>query len=125
MEWGREGIIGACEYMFVAKRESRSIYLIHFLIHGSPTHGITIPSSCQVFSTPPTARRLKPFIDHVLTFSLTSDNRIWFRNYQIVEKDPENPNATKGKKGGGSRWHGMSWIGLELHARARQMEFDG
>lgn len=28
----------------------------------------------------------KPFIDHVLTFSLV-DGRIWVRNYQIIEED--------------------------------------
>ena len=38
---------------------------------------------------PRTARRSKPFIDHVLTFSIL-DGKIWFRNYQIVaaETDP-------------------------------------
>ncbi|KAI8810804.1 Brix domain-containing protein [Cladochytrium replicatum] len=40
----------------------------------------------QVFSTPRTSRRIKPFVDHVLSFSV-SDDRIWFRNYQIVEKE--------------------------------------
>lgn len=41
----------------------------------------------QVFSIPKTSRRLKPFIDHILLFSIL-DNKIWFRNYQIIEKDP-------------------------------------
>lgn len=41
----------------------------------------------QIFAVPRTARRAKPFIDHVLTFSIL-DNKIWFRNYQIIEKDP-------------------------------------
>jgi len=38
------------------------------------------------FSTPTTSRRIKPFVDHVITFSIV-DGRIWFRNYQIVEKN--------------------------------------
>ncbi|WFD36468.1 Ribosome biogenesis protein brx1 [Malassezia cuniculi] len=41
----------------------------------------------QIFAVPKTARRAKPFIDHVLTFSIL-DNKIWFRNFQIIEKDP-------------------------------------
>ncbi|KAJ9096007.1 hypothetical protein QFC21_005371 [Naganishia friedmannii] len=46
----------------------------------------------HIFSVPKTSRKLKPFIDHVLTFSLL-DNKIWFRNYQIVEKDPLKPSG--------------------------------
>ncbi|KZS88371.1 Brix-domain-containing protein [Sistotremastrum niveocremeum HHB9708] len=46
----------------------------------------------HIFGVPPGARRAKPFIDHVLTFSLL-DNKIWFRNYQIIEKDPAQPNG--------------------------------
>ena len=41
----------------------------------------------QIFAVPRTARRAKPFIDHVLSFSIL-DGKIWFRNYQIIEKDP-------------------------------------
>lgn len=41
---------------------------------------------------PANARKAKPFIDHILTFSLL-DNKIWFRNFQIVEKDPLQPNG--------------------------------
>ncbi|KAG8839700.1 Ribosome biogenesis protein brx1 [Serendipita sp. 400] len=46
----------------------------------------------QIFGVPPLARRSKPFIDHILTFSLL-DNKIWFRNFQVMEKDPEQPNG--------------------------------
>ncbi|CDZ98192.1 RNA-binding protein required for biogenesis of the ribosomal 60S subunit [Phaffia rhodozyma] len=46
----------------------------------------------HIFSVPKSSRKTKPFIDHVLTFSLL-DNKIWFRNYQIVEKDPMVPNG--------------------------------
>ncbi|KAJ3103444.1 Ribosome biogenesis protein brx1 [Phlyctochytrium planicorne] len=41
---------------------------------------------CQVFGTPRTSRKLKPFIDHVLSFSIAGD-KVWFRNYQVVHKD--------------------------------------
>jgi len=65
----------------------------------------------QVFGVPPLARKAKPFIDHILTFSIL-DSKIWFRNFQvesfcfqtrcfmfmpplaqIVEKDPLQPNG--------------------------------
>lgn len=41
---------------------------------------------------PKTSRRLKPFIDHILLFSVL-DNKIWFRNFQIIEKDPLQPSG--------------------------------
>ncbi|VDC01401.1 unnamed protein product [Peniophora sp. CBMAI 1063] len=46
----------------------------------------------HIFGVPPTARRAKPFVDHILTFSLL-DNKIWFRNFQIIEKDPLQSNG--------------------------------
>jgi ribosome biogenesis protein BRX1 len=42
----------------------------------------------HTFGTPKGHRKSKPFFDHVLSFSIT-DGRIWFRNYQIVEKKNE------------------------------------
>ncbi|KAH9005334.1 ribosome biogenesis protein BRX1 [Lactarius hatsudake] len=46
----------------------------------------------HIFGVPSQARRAKPFIDHILTFSIL-DSKIWFRNFQIVEKDPLQPNG--------------------------------
>jgi ribosome biogenesis protein BRX1 len=40
----------------------------------------------QIFGVPPQARRAKPFIDHILTFTIL-DSKIWFRNFQ-VRHDP-------------------------------------
>lgn len=40
----------------------------------------------QIFGTPRYHPRSQPFVDHVFTFSV-ADNRIWFRNYQIIEED--------------------------------------
>ncbi|XP_062568844.1 ribosome biogenesis protein BRX1 homolog [Saccostrea cucullata] len=40
----------------------------------------------QIFSTPNHHPKSQPFFDHVYTFSI-ADNRIWFRNYQILEED--------------------------------------
>ncbi|KIM48767.1 hypothetical protein M413DRAFT_437944, partial [Hebeloma cylindrosporum] len=45
----------------------------------------------QIFGVPSTSRRAKPFIDHILTFSIV-DSKI-FRNFQIIEKDPLQPNG--------------------------------
>lgn len=42
----------------------------------------------QTFSTPNYHPKSQPFIDHVFTFSV-ADNRIWFRNYQILEENGE------------------------------------
>ncbi|KAI0929029.1 hypothetical protein AcW1_006088 [Taiwanofungus camphoratus] len=46
----------------------------------------------HIFGVPAQARKAKPFIDHILTFSML-DNKIWFRNFQILEKDPLQPNG--------------------------------
>ncbi|KAJ3822479.1 ribosome biogenesis protein BRX1 [Lentinula raphanica] len=46
----------------------------------------------HIFGVPPTARKAKPFVDHILTFSIL-DQKIWFRNFQIIEKDPLEPNG--------------------------------
>lgn len=40
----------------------------------------------QQFGVPPQARKSKPFVDHVITFSIV-DNKVWIRNYQINEKE--------------------------------------
>lgn len=40
-----------------------------------------------MFGVPKGSRRSKPFVDHVLSFSIL-DNKVWFRNYQIMESDP-------------------------------------
>lgn len=40
----------------------------------------------QTFSTPHYHPKSQPFVDHVFTFTI-ADNRVWFRNYQIIEED--------------------------------------
>jgi len=49
----------------------------------------------QAFSVPKTSRRLKPFIDHIMLFSIL-DNRIWFRNYQVSEPSRHSSPHPKG-----------------------------
>jgi ribosome biogenesis protein BRX1 len=38
----------------------------------------------QIFATPRSSRKIKPFVDRVMSFSIL-DNKVWIRNYQIVE----------------------------------------
>lgn len=40
----------------------------------------------QVFGVPRYHPKSHPFVDHVITFSVL-DNRIWFRNYQVLAED--------------------------------------
>lgn len=40
----------------------------------------------QTFGTPNHHPKSQPFFDHVFTFSVL-DNKIWFRNFQIIEED--------------------------------------
>ncbi|EGG10187.1 uncharacterized protein MELLADRAFT_115595 [Melampsora larici-populina 98AG31] len=51
----------------------------------------------NIFAVPKTAKRAKPFVDHVITFSVI-DGKIWFRNYQILEKPKGEQAATTSKK---------------------------
>lgn len=41
----------------------------------------------QQFGVPQGARKSKPFIDHVMGFTL-ADGKIWVRNYQVSETEP-------------------------------------
>ncbi|QPG73848.1 Ribosome bioproteinsis protein brx1 [Brettanomyces nanus] len=45
----------------------------------------------QQFGVPPRARRSKPFVDHVMTFSIL-DGKVWIRNYQINESKESQEN---------------------------------
>lgn len=40
----------------------------------------------QIFGVPKHHPKSQPFFDHVYTFMIL-DNRIWFRNYQILSED--------------------------------------
>ena len=42
----------------------------------------------QIFSVPHYHPKSKPFVDHVMTFSI-ANNRIWLRNFQILEENAE------------------------------------
>ena len=48
----------------------------------------------QIFSTPNGHPKSKPFVDHVFSFSIL-DDKIWFRNYQIVDRFLNNNKTEK------------------------------
>ncbi|KAH9466515.1 hypothetical protein MJO29_000356 [Puccinia striiformis f. sp. tritici] len=51
----------------------------------------------NVFAVPKNARKAKPFVDHIISFSIV-DGKIWFRNYQILQKSTIDPSATVNPK---------------------------
>lgn len=63
---------------------SRPILSFDKLFNDGEHHRLMKELLTQTFGVPPKARKLKPFIDHVMTFSIV-DNKIWVRNYQINE----------------------------------------
>ncbi|KAJ2722605.1 Ribosome biogenesis protein brx1 [Coemansia sp. Benny D115] len=65
---------------------SRPILSFDANFDSEPHHQLLKEMLTQMFAAPKGARKSKPFFDHVFTFSIV-DGRIWFRNFQIVEKD--------------------------------------
>ena len=65
-------------------RGSRPLLAFDKAMEESPHYEILKELFKQVFGTPNKHPKSKPFFDHVFSFSL-ADERIWFRNYQIVE----------------------------------------
>lgn len=58
----------------------------------------------HTFGVPQGARKVKPFIDHVMGFSV-ADGKIWIRNYEIreVEKVKGDDKANNGEDGGSNK----------------------
>ncbi|KAE8742934.1 hypothetical protein FOCC_FOCC011486 [Frankliniella occidentalis] len=81
----------------------------------------------QIFGTPNGHPKSQPFVDHVLTFSIL-DNRIWFRNYQILAEDGAlaeigprfvlNPiKIFDGSFGGATLWENPHYVSPAMHRR--------
>ncbi|KAI1748514.1 ribosome biogenesis protein BRX1 [Xylaria castorea] len=51
----------------------------------------------QIMGVPPLQKRSKPFIDHVLSFSV-ADGRIFMRVYQVQETEPSKKDGAEGKE---------------------------
>lgn len=61
---------------------SRHILSFDKTFDSAPHWGLLKELLGQVFNVPKGSRRSKPFVDHVLSFSIV-DNKVWFRNYQV------------------------------------------
>jgi len=81
----------------------------------------------QTFSTPRNHPKSQPFIDHVFTFTII-ENRIWFRNFQIVEEDGQmaeigprfvlNPiKIFEGSFGGETLWENPNYVTPNTYRR--------
>nr|CAG4651891.1 EOG090X07MB [Triops cancriformis] len=81
----------------------------------------------QIFSTPRAHPKSQPFFDHVFTFCIY-DNRIWFRNFQIVEEDGQmaeigprfvmNPiKLFEGSFGGQVLWENPDYVSPNMYRR--------
>ncbi|RMC16608.1 hypothetical protein DUI87_06545 [Hirundo rustica rustica] len=67
-------------------RGSRPLLSFDPIFDREPHYALLKELFIQIFSTPQYHPKSQPFVDHVFTFSIT-DERIWFRNYQIIEED--------------------------------------
>lgn len=54
--------------------------------NAKPQYSILRELLTQIFGVPNQHPKSQPFFDHVYTFSIL-DNRIWFRNFQILTED--------------------------------------
>lgn len=64
---------------------SRPILSFDAAFDREPQYQLIKEMFLHTFGVPPRARKSKPFVDHVLSFSIV-DNKIWVRNYQIAEE---------------------------------------
>ncbi|XP_051660767.1 ribosome biogenesis protein BRX1 homolog [Manacus candei] len=67
-------------------RGSRPLLSFDPIFDKEPHYALLKELFIQIFSTPQYHPKSQPFVDHVFTFTVT-DERIWFRNYQIIEED--------------------------------------
>ncbi|KAJ3442977.1 ribosome biogenesis protein brx1 [Anaeramoeba flamelloides] len=67
---------------------SRPILTFDKAFDSQPHYKLAKELFCQIFATPKRHPCSKPFVDHTLSFTLIND-KIWFRNYQIIWKDPK------------------------------------
>ncbi|SCU84262.1 LAMI_0C06854g1_1 [Lachancea mirantina] len=61
---------------------SRPILSFDSRFDSEPQYQLIKEMFLHAFGVPPQARKSKPFIDHVMSFSIV-DNKIWVRNYEI------------------------------------------
>ncbi|CAH1966600.1 unnamed protein product [Acanthoscelides obtectus] len=67
-------------------RGSRPVLSFDPAFNEKPHYSLLKEVFTQIFGVPKHHPKSQPFFDHVYTFSVL-DNRIWFRNYQILSED--------------------------------------
>jgi len=61
---------------------SRPLLLFDATFDTTPAYQLLKELFTQVFGAPKGHPKVKPFVDHVLSF-FVADHRVWFRNYQV------------------------------------------
>lgn len=74
---------------------SRPVLSFDSTFDSQPHLGIIKELLLQVFGVPKGARKSKPFVDHVMGFTI-ADGRIWIRCYQIDEMEQSKMDAAEG-----------------------------
>lgn len=67
-------------------RGSRPLLSFDPTFNDKPQYSLLKELLSQIFGVPKHHPKSQPFFDHVYTFSIL-DNRIWFRNFQILSED--------------------------------------
>lgn len=75
---------------------SRPVLLFDKMFESAPHWQLLRELFTQVFGSPKGHPKVKPFIDHILSFFI-ADGRVWFRNYQIVFTPDEVESGKQGK----------------------------
>eukprot|EP00163_Fabomonas_tropica_P000478 TRINITY_DN1028_c0_g1_i2.p1 TRINITY_DN1028_c0_g1~~TRINITY_DN1028_c0_g1_i2.p1 ORF type:complete len:304 (+),score=70.18 TRINITY_DN1028_c0_g1_i2:122-1033(+) len=78
---------------------SRPILSFDNTFETAPHWGVCKEILSHIFSVPKMQRGSKPFIDHVFSFHIV-DNKIWFRNFQIIFDDADPVVAQKKSQNG-------------------------
>lgn len=75
---------------------SRPLLLFDKNFDAQPHYQLMKEMFTQTFGSPKGHPHVKPFIDHILSFFIV-DDRIWFRNYQVVFSGNQEGEGKKGK----------------------------
>ena len=75
-----------------ALRGSRPVLSFDPQFDESPHMRLVKEMLVHTFGVPRGARKSKPFIDHVLSFTF-ADGKVWFRNFQVREIHTSPPTA--------------------------------
>ena len=73
-------------------RGSRPVLSFHAAFDASPHWRLIKELLMRTFAVPRRHPKSKPFVDHVVSFSL-ADERVWVRNYQVVPTPGTKPSA--------------------------------